>query len=195
MILIARIISIISNPLVLSAPLSYSLVLKSSNDVNYSLLWAAASVLFTSIIGLFVFFGVKRGMFSNFDVSVREERKPVFIVTAIVGFSYMFVVFLLHGPTILLATAGALLLGVFIDSVVNRKVKASVHLAVFSSFSLILAILYGGIFWILPFLAPIVAWSRIKLKRHELSETIVGTLIGMFLVAIFYIILKYLIIK
>ena len=133
-------------------------------------------------------------MFSDMDVSVRQQRRPVFIFTAIVALLYLAVILFLQGPKILLATLGALLLGVFIDSIVNRKIKASVHLAVFSAFSLILAILFGGIFWVLPFLAPVVAWSRIKLKKHQLVETIIGAIIGGFLVVFLYYLVKYFII-
>ena len=55
-------------------------------------------------------------------------------------------------------------------SIVNRKIKASVHLAVFSAFAAVLGILYGGIFWGLVLLIPVVAWSRIKLKRHKIHK-------------------------
>lgn len=194
MILFARLISIIASPLVITAPVSYALVFKTSNDAYYALVWTIASLLFAGTVGMFVLYGVKRGMFSNFDVSIKEQRKPIFIFAAVVSVLYMILIFLLNGPPILMATLGALLLGVLVDSFVNKKIKASVHLTAFSSFAAVLGILYGGIFWLLLLLIPLVAWSRIKLKRHTLSETIVGTIIGFFIVIVLYYVVNYLVI-
>lgn len=190
--LVAQIISILSNPAVLSIPASYALVFRTSNDVIYSAVWSGISFIFTGAVAIYVLYGIGRGIFSDFDVSVREERKPLFIFTAVIAVAYLIVIFLLNGPKILMVTLGALLLGVFMDSIINKRIKASVHLAVFTSFSLVLAILFGGVFWILPVLAPLVAWSRIKLKRHKLSETIIGTMIGIFLVMVIYLVVQYL---
>ncbi len=194
MILLARIISMIASPLIITAPVSYALVFKTSNNAFYAIVWTAASLLFAATIGLFVLYGVKRGMFSDFDISIKEQRKPIFIFAAIVSILYFFIIFFLHGPKILMATLGALLLGVLIDSFVNRKIKASIHLAVYSAFAAVLGILYGGIFWFFVILIPLVAWSRIKLKRHSLTETIVGTILGLVIVIVLYYIVNYLII-
>ncbi|OGH12750.1 MAG: hypothetical protein A2776_00760 [Candidatus Levybacteria bacterium RIFCSPHIGHO2_01_FULL_40_10] len=190
--LIAQIISILSNPAVLSIPASYALVFRTSGDALYSAVWTVVSLIFTGAIVIYVLYGIGKGIFSDFDVSVREERKPLFIFTAVIAVLYLLVIFFLNGPKILMVTLGALLLGVFMDSIINKRIKASVHLAVFTSFSLVLAILFGGAFWIFPVFAPVVAWSRIKLKRHRLSETVIGTLIGVFLVIVIYLVVQYL---
>lgn len=193
-LLIARIISIIASPIVVTAPVSYALVFKTSNSAFYSLIWTIVSMLFAATVGLFVFYGVTHGIFSDYDISVRSERKPIFLFSAIISVLYLVIIFLLHGPTILMATLGALVLGVLIESFVNRKIKASIHLAVFSAFAAVLSILYGGIFWLLILLIPIVAWSRIKLKRHTFPETIIGALLGLSIVIILYYVVNYLII-
>lgn len=194
MILFARIISIIASPLVVAVPVSYALVFKTSNNVFYAIVWTVVSLLFAATVGLFVLFGVKKGMFSDFDISIKEERKPIFIFSAIASVLYLFIILLLHGPKILMVTLGALLFGVLIDSFVNRKIKASIHLAVYSAFAAVLSVLYGGIFWVFVLLIPLVAWSRIKLKRHTLTETIVGTILGLIIVIVLYYVVNYLIV-
>lgn len=190
--LIAQFISLISNPVFLSVPLSYALVFNRNQDAYYALWWALASLIFAGVVGGFVYWGVKRGMFSDMDVSVREQRPPLFIFASVVGLVYFVLIFLLDGPRILLVGLGALLLGIFIADLVNKKIKASIHLAVFSAFAIVLGILYGGIFWFLIFLAPVVAWSRIKLKRHVIEEIIVGTILGTILVIMVYLVVQYL---
>ena len=53
--LLAYIISLLSNPLVISIPLSYSLVLKATGEALYAVQWALISLFFASLVGLFVF--------------------------------------------------------------------------------------------------------------------------------------------
>ena len=189
--LFARIISFISNPVLLSIPFSYALVFKSREDFLYALAWTFVSILFASLVGVFVVLAVRKGVFSDFDISKRQERTPVFIFTGLLSVLYFLIVFLLNGPRVLLIALGALLLGVIIADIINRKIKASIHLAVFSSFSVIMGILYGGMFWVLLLIAPLVAWSRVKLKKHEPFETIVGGLVGTIIVLVLYVVVKY----
>src|SRR3989338_6701486 len=189
--LFARIVSGISNPVFLSIPMSYALVFKNKGDLLYALAWTFVSVLFASLMGVFLVFSVRQGIFSDFDISKRQERTPVFIFTGLLSVLYFLIVFLLNGPRVLLIALGALLLGVIIADIINRKIKASIHLAVFSSFSVIMGILYGGIFWALLLIAPLVAWSRVKLKKHEPLETIVGGLVGIIIVLMLYVVVKY----
>lgn len=191
----ARIISAVSNPILLSIPMSYAIVFRGRGDFIYAFEWTFISVLFASVVGLFVFWGVRCGLFSDFDISKREERGLIFIFVAFLSIGYFTVVFLLNGPRVLLLALSALLLGILIASFINRKIKASIHLAVFSSFSVIMGILYGGIFWILLLVAPLVAWSRIKLKKHDLFETIVGSIIGVTIVLMLYLVVKYIIVS
>jgi len=189
--LLARIISGVSNPVFLSIPMSYALVFKSRGDLLYALAWTFVSILFASLVGVFVVLAVRKGVFSDFDISKRQERTPIFIFTGLLSVFYFLIVFLLNGPRVLLIALGALLLGVIIADIINRKIKASIHLAVFSSFSVIMGILYGGIFWVLLLIVPLVAWSRIKLKKHEPLETIVGGLVGIIIVLMLYVVVKY----
>ena len=189
--LFARIISGVSNPVFLSIPMSYALVFKSRGDLLYAFAWTFVSILFASLVGVFVVLAVRKGVFSDFDVSKRQERTPIFIFTGLLSILYFLIVFLLNGPKVLLIALGALLFGVIIADIINRKIKASIHLAVFSSFSVIMGILYGGMFWVLLLIAPLVAWSRVKLKKHEPLETIVGGLVGIIIVLMLYVVVKY----
>jgi hypothetical protein len=188
---LARIISLLSNPIIVSVPMSYSLVFKTSGDAFYALQWTIISLLFAGVVGLFVYYGVNTGLFSDFDISKKEERAPIFAFTAVISFVYFVLIFLLSGPKVLLISLGALLIGVLLEAFINRRIKASIHLAVFSSFSFIVGILYGGIFWIILLLSPFVAWSRIRLKRHKLSETVIGAILGIALVIIIYMVVNY----
>jgi membrane-associated phospholipid phosphatase len=100
-------------------------------------------------------------------------------------------ILLFGGPKVLLYSLLGLLMGVVFASIINTKIKASIHLAVYSAFGLVVGFFYGGFFWGVILLAPVVAWSRIILKRHRPLETFVGTLLGAFIVIALYLVVKY----
>jgi len=191
MILLAKFISAVSNPFVISVPISFALVYRASANYYFSLQWTIISLLFTLVVGAFVYFGVRIGIFSDFDISKRAERPPIFIFTSFVGLLYLLTVILLNGPLILIVSSGGLMLGILLESIINRRIKASIHLAVYSALSIIIGILYGGLLWLALLLIPVVAWSRIKLKLHVLPETIVGSTLGISLVMIVYLVIQY----
>ena len=193
MFLIAQFISIISNPLLFSFPTSFALVYRTTGNLYYSLWWALFSFLVTFIIAIFVLYGVRRKFFSDFDVSVRPERRPLFIFGALTVFIYAIVILVINGPKVLLVALTGVALGIFCDSIINTRIKASIHVATYTAFALGIALLYGGVFTIFIVLIPIVAWSRVTVKRHSLQETIVGALLGATLVVIMYLLVKLLV--
>jgi hypothetical protein len=138
-----------------------------------------------------VLYGVKRGFYTNFDISKREQRGSIFAFAAVLTSLYMGAIILFGGPRVLLYSLFGLLIGVFAASIINTKIKASIHMAVYSAFALVVGFFYAGPYILLIALAPLVAWSRIILKRHKLLETIVGTLLGIFIVIVLYLVVKY----
>lgn len=188
---IASIISAISNPLPVSIPISFALVYRASGDFYFSLHWMMISAFFAFVVGFFVLIGVKIGLFNDFDISKREQRPPIFLFAGFISILYLFTIILLNGPIILLLSSGGLLLGIVLESIINRKIKASVHMAVYSAFAVILSILYGGYYWSFLLFIPVVAWSRVKLGRHVIEETIIGSFLGVSLVMFVYLVIKY----
>ncbi len=84
-------------------------------------------------------------------------------------------------------------MGAIIFEMVNKKLKASIHVAAVSAFLCVLALLYGGLFLFLPLLIPVIAWSRIHMKRHTFSEAVVGGSVGVGITIIIYLVVEYII--
>ena len=188
---IAKIVSLVSSPSLIIIPLTYGVIFKSTSNITYSLRWTFISMFFVFLAGLFILYGVVKGYYSNFDISKREQRGSIFAFAIALTIIYMMVIVIFKGPNSILLSLLGFLLGIAVISAVNTKVKASIHLAVFSSVSVALGILYGGVFWALLILAPLVAWSRIRLKKHILSETIIGAVLGTLLVLFLYYVVTY----
>lgn len=175
---LAAFISYIFNPLLILVFLPFVLVYKSTNDTQTSLFWAGYTFMFLWAIGVFVLYGVKKRFFSDIDVSTRSQRPILFYFLLFIAGVYLLGLFLIHGPRILFIVTISLIFGILIVSAINTKIKASLHVATIAALLLGLAIGYGGYYLSLLFLVPIVAWARVKIKRHTVSETVVGGVVG-----------------
>lgn len=187
---IARIISTVFNPFLILPPTLYLLVNKTANNDIYAFKWAIFSFVFMSIVGIFVFFGVILGIFSDMDVSKREERPLLFTFMGIVTILYLICLLIFNAPKVLLVTAFAISLGLVLIAIVNSKIKASIHVATISSLVSSVAIIYGGVFIFAFSIIPVIAWSRVKTKRHTFLEAVMGGILGIALTIIIYIVVK-----
>ena len=177
----ARFISYVLNPILLLLFVPFFLLLKQDSSLNHALSWTAYTFIFLAAMTGFLYYCVRKKIFTDMDVSKRTQRPLLFLVSALVGVLYMVGLAIFHGPQVLNIVAVGTLLGVFVTSIVNTKLKASIHVATVSALIFTLAIIYGGYYLLLLFLIPLVAWARLKIHRHTLPETVVGGLLGILL--------------
>lgn len=190
MLSFAKAISFFLSPIFVLLPIPFILVAKFTQDYSYALKWTVFSYAFMLAVALFVVIGVFLGVFSNFDVSKREQRPLLFSFSAFAMFCYLLSLVILDGPKILFIGFFALLLGLITIAIVNKWIKASLHVATATSVLLFIAIVYKGYFFLLLFLIPLLAWARIKTKEHTLLETVVGSTLGIVITLVVYTISK-----
>ncbi len=188
---IARIISFFLSPIILFLPTPYILVDRVSQNDLYALKWTVFSYIFLFAIVTFVILGTLFGIFSDFDVSRKEQRPKLFVFGALITFLYLVSLFILNGPKILFIAVFGIILGVLVISIVNRWVKASIHTATISAFSLSLVIIYGNTLLPLLLLIPLMGWARVKIKKHTPIEIVVGSFLGITLTIIVYVIARF----
>lgn len=184
--MLARIISFISNPIFIFITLPFFLVYKTTHDTTAAWIWTLYTLVFLSIFVIFVLIGVKRKFFSDIDVSKREQRPILYFTGAVLTVLYLSILFLLHAPKILFLTAFGIMLGILIASLINIKIKASVHVAAISGLITSLSIIYKGYYVFLLLLIFIIGWSRVKIKRHTVPEVVIGGILGSLLSLIMY---------
>ncbi len=178
---LARFISFIFNPILLLIFVPLFLLYKVDNDLNYALTWTAYTFFFLLAMTLFIKYMVSRGVFTNMDVSKREQRPLLFGMSMVLTTFYLGGLFLLNGPRILIIITIGIMIGIILSSIINTRLKASMHVATISALIFALAIVYNGYYLLSLFLIPLVAWARLKIKRHTLPETVVGGLLGILL--------------
>ena len=175
---LAYFISFILNPLFILVFLPFFLVYKSTGSISDAIGWTAYSFMFLLAVGLFMIHGVKKKLFTDLDVSKREQRPLLFTYLFVVGILYVAGLYVFNAPDILSIMAIGMMSGLLIVSIVNRWIKASIHISILSALVLGVAFGYGGLSYLFFILIPLVAWSRVKIKRHTIMETLVGFIIG-----------------
>src|SRR5438067_9637168 len=118
--------------------------------------------------------GVRSGRWSDADVSVRKERQRFFPWAVPFSLAGVLVMYLIHAPAYIIR-GGAITLALFLASwIINCFLKLSLH-ALFAFYcAMILFRVGAGWGTIALFLAILVAWSRLFLRRHTPVELIAG---------------------
>lgn len=186
---IAEIISLITNPFLLIVPAPYLLVYRVTYDNIYALYWTALSLVFLIAVGLFIIYAVKKGMFSDFDVSKREQRSLLFFTISIAAILYLVVLMVAHGPKVLYLAILGFMLSIIAIAVINTRIKASLHVATVTALVMLYWFLYGINLSLFIFV-PLVAWSRITVKRHTIYEVVAGSIIGGSLTLFMYLLVR-----
>lgn len=190
--LLANLITLILHPLILALLAVFLIVLRETGNVDTAFLWTCISVFFAAVISAFVLFGIKKGFFTNIDVSVRKQRVILYPFAAAVMLIFVFVLLFFNGPKFLLVGLVAFIISLGILDVINRKIKASIHVATVSALAVGIVEMFGLVAIPVLFAIPLVAWARVLEKKHTPKETIAGFLSGSILAIVGIFVVQYL---
>ncbi len=126
----------------------------------------------------YIFYLVASDQVTDFHLRVRKERfKPyiVMISCAIIGTLFLI---LSNAPYILTAMSIFSILLVVFMAMITIKWKISGHSATVASISMVIVWMLGASTWYIFLTVPLVAWARIRIKRHTLLQTIGGATLG-----------------
>lgn len=174
-------ISAIFNPLFVGIP-----VMLAIGTAEMGIRWDAAPTVIAAILimcgvpTVYVIVLMKKGVFENFHVSDRRQRKYLFPVLIV---CFALTVFLLwRDPAIGRLVVAVLAFGlpnIIVIALISLRFKVSLHCAGIGG--LIPAVSYPfGLAGAISGIAALwlTAWSRVRLKEHTLSEVIAGSIIG-----------------
>jgi hypothetical protein len=169
---IAAFISTLLHPL-LVIPVT---VLVLTRDLGASAIIAAATVLPLLVLTLR---NVRRGTWSNFDVSDRTQRSGLYAAAVPLTFVAAAILFATGAPPGLIRgtlVVGGLLLAALL---LSPRLKTSLHMLFAGWCGVLIMRATPEAIWFVPLLIVALAWSRLCLKRHALAEVIVGLALGM----------------
>lgn len=141
-------------------------------------MWASIYVLIALLAPLlYLVWLVQRGKVTDLDVQRRKQRmRPLVVTVACLGVAWLTLVVGL-APDSLIVLAAALWLQGLAILIVTSCWKISVHVTAAAGAATVIAGLFGTL-WPLFFGVPLIAWSRVRLRRHTLLQTAAGALLG-----------------
>lgn len=142
-------------------------------------------ILLMTILPIIIWlvWNVKTGRYTNMDVSNRVQRKSLYIFIAFCIISYQIYHYILNGFLDFVMLFILILL--FALQYSNLYIKSSMHTA-FNVFVAALFFVHSwkmGILWL--FIAAMVGFTRVVLKRHTVKEVFLGAGIA-FLISFIY---------
>ncbi len=174
---LARVISRVASPPFLTTiiMLVTAIALKSKS----AWFWCLEAVMVNILIpSLYIFILSRKGRVTDFDVYLRQQRsKPYIFSLVCMGFS-LILMFAFQAPVLIILISVISVVQTLMMFGINHYWKISAHVATSSAFAVIFWMLMGiwGL-WMF-FLVPLVAWSRIRMQRHTIAQTVGGGLLG-----------------
>ena len=119
----------------------------------------------------------KLGITSDFNVSKRSERPRLFAVMAI-SFAIALYIAINSSSTLLIVIFSTLNITFFLGFVITLFWKISFHMiwSILATFFIIYSLQTPQSYLLILFI-PLIAWSRLQLKRHSLLQVVAGTLL------------------
>ncbi|MGH7884771.1 MAG: phosphatase PAP2 family protein [Thermodesulfobacteriota bacterium] len=134
--------------------------------------------LFLLLPTIYILFLVKKGVITDFHMKNREDRiRPLSIIFVHLLLSFMLYHYL-GGPLIfmVLALCGLIMVGLIVF--ISLYWKISGHCAAAGGLFIIALNYYDKLVFILALSVALVAWSRVRLGKHSLPQTLVGIVLG-----------------
>jgi membrane-associated phospholipid phosphatase len=143
--------------------------------------WWWAAFLLTLSVGVpsgFVFYLVKRGKVTDFDVFVRSQRFWPYILSLVCGGLSWLVLAMGHAPRLMIVLSGASVSQGLLMFLINTRWKISAHAASTAGIAVIIWQILGTPAAPVLLVIPLVAWSRVRLGRHTLLQVVAGAALG-----------------
>lgn len=174
---VARWISILGHPFILIPALVAAVTVRRLPPEQAAFI--VGSVILVSIVPMFLLIArrVRAGAWTNYDVSVREQRAGMYPAALAITFATALVLAWAQVPRPILRGVLAILLLIGCAALINLWLKISLHTA-FAVFTALAFLPSRGLVAGVLVLALAIAWSRIELGRHTLAEVLGGALLG-----------------
>lgn len=154
--------------------------------VNTGTAWGWVGFYILLAIGLpvgYIMWLVRRGQVTDFDLRLREQRLRPFVVTIISTAVAWLVLYGGGAPHLLVVLAGAGWVQIALLLSITLRWKISAHCASAGGFVVWAWALLGAAAAPLILVIPLMAWSRLRLQRHDLPQTVAGSLLGSMVLA------------
>jgi len=180
---LARLISDILCPPV-TAPIGLFLFVSS---IREPLMWVWALISVALSIGIpvaYVFWKVRSGEISDFHIPIRTQRfRPMLLSILCVLLSWA-ILWICKAPALLISLMGVSAAFAVLLLLITLRWKISGHSVAIASLAILVIHVMGQNFLPALLAIPLVAWARVRIRRHTLAQTIAGAALGMLYISL-----------
>jgi len=141
--------------------------------------WASFYLLATILLPcLYIIWLVRNGHVSDFHLPIREERIRPLIFSLATALAAWAVLHQAAAPEPLRMLAGVNGVQAIIFFLITLRWKISLHTAAAAVMAQLALAFLGSVALPLTMSVPLIAWSRVHLRRHTIAQTIGGACLG-----------------
>ena len=172
----AQAISLIFHPLVVVIPTMIIVMVQSGTTIWQSLFWTVLSACVANLpLEILIVHGVRAGHYSDAWVSIREQRRSVYIFYSVSMAILLVILIICKAPIILTACWISAMLTTVISYWINHRfTKLSLHSVSMAGCVTVLFLTTPLLGLALVPFAPLVGWARIRLKHHTPLQILIG---------------------
>lgn len=126
-------------------------------------------------VALLIVRQVRRGAWTNVDASNRQERPILYVVGILASLALLLVN---PGSSLARGTLIVVMMLVVCALITRFWIKVSLHMAFCALTTTSLLLIHAPAGWVTLAILPLLAWSRLAMGRHDWSEVVLGTVIG-----------------
>ena len=179
---LAATITKIFNPFLAILATVLAAVLVQQIPVNEKILWVVLGLFVSIVPAVVLYYQYKKGEITSLWSPSAQQRQKSFFVWIASAAIFSGLAVWLDAPRLILALGLTLLALGLLNLLLIATLKISVHTQAITLFVItsLLSVSVSLIYLIL--LIPLVAWARLQLKAHDVSEVSLGTLSALLVV-------------
>ena len=187
---VATTISYIFDGSFISVPIFLIICLMVVDNKIEAINWALLCLLFGTVVPyLYIYFLYKKKKINDMHMPEKENRIKPMVVACISYIICFIILYVLEGPKILKSIFAVIIVSTVILTIITYFWKICLHASGITFMVITFYILFGK--WILLMipLIPLIGWARVRIKKHTVSQVILGA--GITAITTFLIYYKY----
>jgi len=187
---VAKTISYIFDGSFISVPIFLIVCLMVVDNKIEAINWAFLCLLFGTVVPyLYIYFLYKKKKINDMHMPEKENRIKPMVVACISYIICFIILYVLEGPKILKSIFAVIIVSTVILTIITYFWKICLHASGITFMVITFYILFGK--WILLMipLIPLIGWARVRIKKHTVSQVILGA--GITAITTFLIYYKY----
>jgi hypothetical protein len=173
---LAEAVSSIFHPFIVVVPTMLIAILYGGSSLAQALFWTVLSIGIVILpLVYLIYSGVRSGRYSDPSISMREQRRSLYITASLLFILLIAILVLGRAPWVLIACLTAAVLATLIGFVINaRFTKLSLHSIAIAGCTTVMILTLPWLGITMALIMPVVAWARIRLRHHTLAQILMG---------------------